>query len=392
MTDVNNLVTWTEKEQSEAFSAAKTRLFTTPALLFYATLLSRTTHRYNEKCPTAWTDGLISEYGPSWMMVHCKNTAQRAGTILHELLHIALEHVIRGQEYGWVLKKANIAADYYINLIIDDLTKRNCGVELPEGCLLDYKYVGWSLHEIYQDLPENSPAPNMQDLLEPGELGNTSSDPRPAQEVQVEIEQVLAEAVIATKRNGEAVGTIPGEVERLVDRLLNPKVPWYRVLRRMMTNFAKTEYSMQKVNRRFAPDWLLPTMYGEAICDIASSVDVSASVTTEQFNAYVSESCHIFRQLKPQKMSFLQWDTQVKQIDECRSEQDLLNVEFAGWGGTDIEPVLEWAQENKPKVLLVFTDGEFPKPRCNPKIPVIWIIVGNKRFTAPFGKVIHYNE
>ena len=105
----------------------------------------------------------------------------------------------------------------------------------------------------------------------------------------------------------------------------------------------------------------------------------------------MSEAAYIMDQLKPKKMSFLQWDTQVKQTDICTTKQELLNVKFAGWGGTDVDPTLQWAIDNKPKVMLIFTDGYFYEPTIKPKCPIIWIIVGNPDFTASFGRVIHYN-
>jgi len=67
-----------------------------------------------------------------------------------------------------------------------------------------------------------------------------------------------------------------------------------------------------------------------------------------------------------------------------------MRIDFRGRGGTAIDPVMEWGQKNKPDVLVVFTDGYFRPASFDPGVPVIWIIHDNPKWTAPFGKVIHY--
>jgi predicted metal-dependent peptidase len=70
-----------------------------------------------------------------------------------------------------------------------------------------------------------------------------------------------------------------------------------------------------------------------------------------------------------------------------------MNVTFKGRGGTIIRPVLQWAKENKPQLLLVFTDGEFSFPReeVQLKSSLLWLIHNNNSFKAPIGKTIHYS-
>ena len=79
----------------------------------------------------------------------------------------------------------------------------------------------------------------------------------------------------------------------------------------------------------------------------------------------------------------------LSEIAEVSAATGVRIVVFHGRGGTKIDPVMEWAKENKPDWLIVFTDGCFSAPTINPKVPVIWNIHGNKGWTAPFGKVIH---
>jgi predicted metal-dependent peptidase len=67
-----------------------------------------------------------------------------------------------------------------------------------------------------------------------------------------------------------------------------------------------------------------------------------------------------------------------------------MKTKFEGRGGTLIEPVIDWANQNKPQLLLVFTDGFFRFNDAKTKINTVWLIHGNERFHAPYGKTIHY--
>lgn len=367
---------------TKAMNQAKIHLLSLADQVFLSHVMCRTKHIIDAAIPTAGTDGVDIMYNPKFFTEHCKCVEERAGLVVHELLHIILEHPIRFKEQGLNHHRANRAADYYINLLIDKID----GVKLPEGGLLDKKYEGWSFREIYDDLDDDDKPAPMDDLLDPG----SNQQGKSADDIKQELDQILVEANQAAEKAGNNPGNIPGEVRRYIDDLLNPKVPWFRILRRHMSEYAKTEYSMQKPNRRFFPEHYLPTLHGEAICDIASSVDTSGSVSPADFQAYVSENVHIMQSLKPKRLHFLQFDTKIKAHDVCQTKQELLDVEFKGYGGTNIQPVMQWAEEKKPKLLLVFTDGFFRKPTINPGIPVYWIIVGNPKFTAPFGRVIHY--
>jgi predicted metal-dependent peptidase len=88
---------------------------------------------------------------------------------------------------------------------------------------------------------------------------------------------------------------------------------------------------------------------------------------------------------------FGQFDTEIKQVDKINDLTDMRHIHFTGRGGTMIEPVFEWANANKPQLLLIFTDGYFRWPEeITTKVPIVWLIYNNPEFTAPIGKVIHY--
>lgn len=94
--------------------------------------------------------------------------------------------------------------------------------------------------------------------------------------------------------------------------------------------------------------------------------------------------------MKPDKITVIQFDTEIKSVNEVRNVRELMNISFTGRGGTLINPVLEWANKNKPQLLLVFSDGYFHFYALETKVNTLWLIHDNEKFQAPFGKTIHY--
>jgi predicted metal-dependent peptidase len=131
-------------------------------------------------------------------------------------------------------------------------------------------------------------------------------------------------------------------------------------------------------------------MFSEKLMDIAIAVDASGSVSDDDFKVFVSETHGILKMMKPDKITLIQFDRNIKSVDRINNIRDLMNVKFIGRGGTSIEPVMDWAAENKPKLLLIFTDGGFYFHTDEYKTNTVFLIHNNPGFTSPYGKVIHY--
>lgn len=157
-----------------------------------------------------------------------------------------------------------------------------------------------------------------------------------------------------------------------------------------MRTLSKNDYSFKKPNKRFFPQYYLPTMYSQGMISLAVFIDTSGSVSDEEFHRFVSETYSILRMMKPEKITIGQFDTEIKSVDEVKDIRDLMKIKFTGRGGTEIEPVMQWANENKPQLLLVFSDGEFYFRDTSTNVNLIWMIHNNPGFEPTFGKVIHY--
>jgi predicted metal-dependent peptidase len=301
---------------------------------------------------------------------------ERIFVLVHEAMHVALLHMTRLADR--VHRKWNIACDHYINLMLIER-----GYKMPKDGLADPQYRGLSSDEIYARLP---------DPLETDDSPLDLESPKqPPQELSDTVADILVRAATQSKLQNDTPGSIPGDIKIFLDRLLNPKLPWQRILQKYIQNLSKHDYSWRKPNRRFFPQYYLPSMYSEKMMDIAIAVDASGSVSDSDFNVFVSETHGILKMMKPDKITLIQFDRNIKSVDEIKNIRDLMDVKFIGRGGTRIEPVMDWAEKNKPKLLLVFTDGEFTFYNPDYKTNTVFLIHNNAFFESPYGKVIHYD-
>ena len=112
---------------------------------FFGTLCLRLTPVEWEDQPGA-TDGKHLYYNKKWY--NSLTFAQQTGFVAHEVMHVALMHMLRRNERD--AQKWNIAADYVINLAL-----QKSKFILPHTELLDDQYYGMSTEEVYALLPDD---------------------------------------------------------------------------------------------------------------------------------------------------------------------------------------------------------------------------------------------
>ena len=81
---------------------------------FFGTLALRLKPIPDESVGTAATNGEYIKYNPKWFLK--LRDLERVGLIAHEVMHVALMHMLRRNERD--AQKWNIAADYVINLAL----------------------------------------------------------------------------------------------------------------------------------------------------------------------------------------------------------------------------------------------------------------------------------
>ena len=358
-----------------AISTAKYKLMRMPNSTFISTVLFSLKLQIDDSLPTAATDGTSLLINPDFFM--SLSEKQRITLLAHEAWHVAFDHMSR--RYNRDPKKWNVAGDYVIN---DTLL--NAGFEPIDGWLYDPDYHGMSTEQVYNALPDGI-EPDFDDLREP-EGGEEES-----KEVSEQIKETILRGKLQAQAAGDDPGTMPGEIQRTIEEWLNPKLPWYTILFNLLNTMAKDDFSNRRPNRRFLPDFYLPSLYSEGGLEhIAIAFDTSGSVSDAEIAEGMAEIQAIRDVLTPEQMTVFGWDTQLNTIHTLDESQHLSEVEIKGGGGTNISPVLQWADTNKPNAIVIFTDGRFYTDSLDPKIPVFWIINGNPRWEYPFGTIIHY--
>jgi len=357
-----------------ALNKTKIALMSRPDSTFFTTVCFSLKHIWDDTVPTACTNGLEIRFNPRFFME--LGQEERVFLLLHETLHVALLHMARLNDHK--PGKWNIAADHVINLML--LAR---GFKMPKNGYADEQYAGMSTEEVYKALPDDADMPT--------ETMDIQLPPLNQEELEATVQDILIRASVQSRMSGDAPGTIPGEIEIYLDKLLKPRLPWFRILQKYLTSLAKNDYSFKVPNRRFFPKYHLPSLHSERLMDIAIAVDASGSVSDANFKVFISEVDGILRMMNPEKITLIQFDTTIRSVDTVKNVRELSKLIFTGRGGTNISPVMKWTQENKPQLLLLFSDGYFKwKPEHTTKIPTLWMIHNNGKFTAPFGKVVHY--
>lgn len=371
---VNGLIKW-----------AKIRLMEAPETTFFCALLANLRIQIDEEVTTAATNGQWIKMNPHFVLK--QNKHQLVGLMLHEVLHVAFEHIIRCIEHELNHALFNMAGDYYINLFLI-----NKGFVIPDGGLFDRKYQGMSTMQIYHDLQKNPPPPPQQAKYD-CDISTEIPDDMTPEDLSQEIVDMVLKAAMQAEMSDD-YGSVPAELQRKIEEVTNPKLPWNVILMNYMTEYLQDDYSMRRPNRRFQPDWYLPTQYSEAMGEIVSGTDVSISMSDEQLSNWHGELRGIWNMLQPKKLTSMSFDVEVHECATYHMGDFIPEFEMMGGGGTDVGPLIQYLKDNSPELCVIFTDGYFSKPDMQGlTTDIFWIITGNKRFKPPdgIGKVIFYD-
>lgn len=383
------------KLMDSALSKAKIKIIGNPKVAFYSRIMMGLKYEWAD-IETTDVDGTLMRISPQfWAQL---NVDTRQTVLLHEVEHIVRMHLVRVGNRDHA--KYNRAGDYIINNGLDHagfkapiwLNKMG----LPCTWLMNHQYDNMDTEQVYDLLPDVPPPPPsgmpmptpFDDLKKPeDDAGGTMSDAV----LEAKITELILDAAISATMAGEA-GSIPGEVQVWIDSLLKPKLPLCYLLRKFFEKVPFGGYTWARPNRRYRPQGVyLPTRRGKSLIKIAVAFDMSGSVTDEDTKRYMTEVHDVLVKLKPDVLTLIQFDTCVKSVHSIKSASDLMNMHMTGRGGTDVRPVIQWAADNKPNALLIFSDGEFRIPNDNPNVPIMWLIHGrNPNWSAPFGQVLYF--
>lgn len=369
----------------EEFTKARSQLILTSP--FFGTLALRLRPIPDESVETACTNGEYIKYNPKWFLR--LREQERIGLIAHEVMHVALFHMIRRDNRDSV--RWNIAGDYVIN---GALLKSK--FILPHTELIDSQYDDMSTDNVYALLPEDiKDGTGPGDILlvssdDPGGCGSvidhpSVSDGSAAGKFEAEIEVAVQQAADIAK----AMGKLPGHLQTLIEKALAPKVDWKMTLAQFLRANNKSDFTWIKPNRRFISRGLyMPALHTPCLEEIAVAVDTSGSVSEDELLQFTGEITSILHDTNPERIHFLQCDTEVRSDEEYTRESLPLKITYKGRGGTAFSPVTKYITEKHPGVaaLVYLTDLESNDFGDQPSYPVLWITTASTE--APYGQVI----
>ncbi len=347
---------------------------------FFATLALNMKYVADYAVEAAITNGKLIRYNPDYVD---RLTVEELKTVVaHEVLHTAMLHHTRRKNRE--RRKWNQAADYAINPLL-----ASAGFKLPVDCLIHTKYQGKSAEQIFSLLPdspndENNPNGTGDDTAGMGEVEDLP-DNENKQEVEVQIKEMLAQATMVAKRKGK----LPGDIERIVSQILQPKIDWRETLARFITEITKNDYSWTKPSTRYLHTGLyLPSLESEETGKVILLVDTSASIDIQMINQFAGEVQDIVNTFGI-SLQVIYVDKEVREVQEINPDEQI-KLQPKGGGGTDFRPGFDFIEEKdlQPKAVVYLTDGECDSFPVDPDYPVLWAQFGNSEFAPPFGEVI----
>ena len=246
--------------------------------------------------PTAAVDGRNLYFNTQFF--NAMSNKEIEFVIAHEILHCVFDHLGRREDRDPMLY--NIAADYIVNnlLVRDKIGKKPSIVD----CYQDFKYEGWQSEAVYDDLFEQAEQNGKEFLEQLGEMldehldmdgeddnggdngedkdtnGNNVSKKKPkfSKEEIKKIKDELKESMLSSAQTAGA-GNVPGEIQRMIKELTEPKMNWRELLRQQIQSTIKNDYTFSRPSRKgWHTGAILPGMNFMDTIDIAVAIDMSA--------------------------------------------------------------------------------------------------------------------
>jgi len=344
--------------------------------------------------------------------VNNRDDNELAITLVHEILHLALEHPKReGHRNKLVayvgkdgkihtVKLFNIACDYAVNAIINKEIKEFGLYSLPRDWLYKEEFEDKSAEEIYSilekeysNLPKISVSIPGKGKISIPKINEKGWDKHIWEENGEKKRKGIGKNGGLKKRNidwaritqeakifGEKHhGHISDGVKRDIEKLMQPKLSWKHRLRRSITSHIKNDFTWQRPARHYYSTGVyLPSMKKSEMISAIVGIDTSGSISKEELETFISEIKGIIEEYEYVDLKLIDCDSEAYNIQDISSIEKLMDAckNIRGGGGTDFRPIFEKINNElvKPKVVIIFTDlyGDFPENK--PPYEVIWCV------------------
>ena len=336
---------------------------------------------------TAATDGENLFFNAQSMAERDAET--RRFIMAHEIWHCAALHIPRRGERDQ--KIWNLAVDHETNHVLGEQ-----GLTIPPGAVHYPAYAGDNAETVYatlwRNLRKHLPRGGLANPHDPARnmaipaSGPIDPDYRPISDERI-WKQWPRRVTVAAQQVRRLYGSQPGWLDRLLDVVGEPAVPWQELLRRFIERSDASEYRWTRPNRRFISQGLiLPGRHGERL-SLAVGIDVSGS-TLEELPRFMAELKGILSSFSRWRLRLIACDTRIV-FDRVYSDETPppARLPLDAGGGTDLDPVIEVLRDETPSALVFLTDGYAAEPR-QPDFPVLWAISSDGQRPTEWGELI----
>lgn len=384
-------------ELLKALNRAKLKIMVDPDNTFLGSIMCGLDIILDDEYSSACTDGLQIKVNPKFF--ESLSDKARIGLILHELWHVGRLHSLRCKNRDH--KTWNIACDIVINNWLDDKGYK----EITQRGLVNHEYDNKSEEEIYELLKKDSEENfHIQSTIVSCEIKpndvieNNSAEGKGLQLGNVQEADIQTRRLMERK-GGTSYGSGIFEIDTLLDKFFQAQIPWNVYLEKYLTDMK--DYgarSYKRPNRRYLYRgiYMASKMHEEGrLGHLQFYIDTSGSISQEQMTLYNTELRYIWEELRPLKMSIIQFCSKITAEDILEDGDEYIGIHIVNSGGTSFKPVREKILKDKPMCAIIFTDlyAEKEYTQTNGKVPLIWIAVdttlGEKNVLE--GKVIHLN-
>lgn len=379
--------------------------------IFYTMLSCKTSRHvafFTDAIPTAAIDGVHLLINPEWFFK--LRLEEQVFVICHEVQHNVYNDVLvyrqahrtgkvamqDGTELDYRARLMNQAMDYRINPLFVDgkigkMPKDGCYdpqvATAMDGARDIYK-------KLYEDDPEGENGPGGFDqILDPGASVGAQPDSVQRSDEQWKVAVKVAQHLEERRHKGD----MPLGLKRMFSDILEPKVPWTEHIRtEVLRRCGSDAYNWRRPDRQYIwRDIYLPSKTGFGAGWIVCWGDTSGSISDKELARYMAELSGVMAEVNPRRLTVLWCDAAIHKVSELEDASDLDTIQgVKGGGGTCMKPVTEWIGESdeRPDLLICFTDGHVDMPAAAPDFPVIWASTVSEPEHYPFGTVVMIKE
>jgi predicted metal-dependent peptidase len=321
--------------------------------------------------------------------------------LTHEVAHVVLHHITHRLPTDKKERKiTNWAADLAINSLFQQYAgtaypkAKETAVSKKSGKILTMAGEPWVLLPSNFGYPEKRSMEEYEQLLridiasgkvDMDDYAESGNDPQLDWHVGWGTNSAVSEQVrqwVQGIQSKSSWGNLGADAVQTILQAQKSEVPWNKILRHYYgLMMSKTKVStFKRPSRRMWYPWAGKRF--EGVDRKLVAIDTSGSIIEKDLDKFLAET-NALAQVQP--VDVITWDAGLTITKVIPWNKRPSKFDFRGRGGTNPQPVLDFAAKNHYKEVIMLTDGEFSKPKNPPRLQVLWVI-------TPGGEIQHLSK